>query len=561
MTITSHGLTALPDWSAVPSNSEDDRLLVNHRLAYFGRLFFILSFSFYVYGAAMISILQKIWPPLTSTPMLWHAAATLVFAFQWLACRRGRRSSKQLNSIDVGGTLLGIMLFGGLTLVEADGFQDSVAVSNGHAESLLIAMITLAMVTTRAILVPGTARRTFWVSAAAGCVAPFVAYVITVRTTSDVQLAAKPWLPLVAGAYVAMWSTLTVTVATVAAKVIYGLSQRVREVATVGQYTLEEKIGEGGMGVVYRARHALLRRPTAVKLLRHDVAGPRNVHRFEREVQLTSGLTHPNTIAIYDFGHTPEGVFYYAMEYLDGITLEDLVAHSGALPVARVVHLLKQLCGALVEAHSVGLIHRDIKPANVMICVRGCVPDQIKVVDFGLVKEHAADESAAESRTSALVGTPLYLAPESITDPGRVDARVDLYAVGAVAYFLLVGAPVFKGRTLIEICAQHLHGTPVPPSLRTEQVIPPALEDLVLSCLQKVPAARPATAAEILATLNDLTLPQPWTSENALEWWREAAPELLARVKARRSKPSWGGMETLAVDLYGRTPKAASGVA
>ena len=201
------------------------------------------------------------------------------------------------------------------------------------------------------------------------------------------------------------------------------------------------------MGIVYRAHHALLRRPTAVKLLPAGRAGESNLSRFEREVQLTSSLTHPNTVAIYDYGHTPDGIFYYAMEYLDGMDLEELVELDGAQDPARVVHVLRQVCGALAEAHGVGLVHRDIKPANILLCERGGIPDTAKVVDFGLVKQlSTSGVGPGVSTVNNIMGTPLYLSPEAITSPEKVDARSDLYALGAVAYYLVTGKAVFEGR-------------------------------------------------------------------------------------------------------------------
>ncbi len=232
----------------------------------------------------------------------------------------------------------------------------------------------------------------------------------------------------------------------------------------LGRYTLDEKIGEGGMGVVYRAHHAMLRRPTAVKLLRPEKINEKSISRFEREVQLTSHLTHANTITIYDFGRTPEGLFYYAMEYLDGIDLQALVARHGPQPDGRVIRILSQMCASLVEAHGIGLIHRDIKPSNIILTRRGGMFDFVKVVDFGLVKAVDVGTISALTTDDSVVGTPLYMAPEAIRQPDQADARTDLYAVAAVGYFLLTGRPVFQGSTLADILFQQMSIDPEPPS-------------------------------------------------------------------------------------------------
>jgi hypothetical protein len=289
----------------------------------------------------------------------------------------------------------------------------------------------------------------------------------------------------------------------------------------LGQYTLEEKLGAGGMGTVYRARHAMLRRPTAVKLLDPDKMSDAAVARFEREVQMTSGLTHPNTVAIFDYGRTPEGIFYYAMEYLEGMNLDDLVRRFWPLPEARVVHILRQVCGALAEAHVAGLVHRDVKPANIFLTCRGGLYDFVKVLDFGLVK--ALDSAAGANITSANVvtGTPLYLSPEAVDHPDQVDPRSDVYAIGAVGYFLLTGGPVFTGSTVLEICMKHVQATPEPPSVRSGRPISPALEALVLRCLAKAREARPANASELLHELESCPLAGHWTRADAAAWWAD----------------------------------------
>jgi serine/threonine-protein kinase len=296
----------------------------------------------------------------------------------------------------------------------------------------------------------------------------------------------------------------------------------------LGQYTLEAKIGEGGMGTVHRARHAFLRRPTAIKVLRTDRAGATSLARFEREVLQTSRLTHPNTVAIYDYGHTEDGNFYYAMEYLDGLSLEELGAQDGPQPPGRVVRIIRQACGALAEAHKRGIIHRDVKPANLYLCVRGDIPDYVKVLDFGLAKELWTVQPEL-STAGDFLGTPLYMSPESIAQPRDIDERADLYALGAVAYFLLTGSPPFDGDRLVEVCAKTLHLEPEPPSLRLGKPVPKTLEDLVLRCLAKLPEHRPATATELAEALSRCDDVPAWTDADAEKWWNERAPRLLAR--------------------------------
>jgi hypothetical protein len=306
----------------------------------------------------------------------------------------------------------------------------------------------------------------------------------------------------------------------------------------LGQYTLEEKLGAGGMGTVYKARHAMLRRPTAVKLLDVDKMSEMAIARFEREVQLTSGLTHPNTVAIFDYGRTPEGIFYYAMEYLDGMNLEDLVQRNGPLPEARAVYILRQICGALSEAHARELVHRDIKPANIFLTSRGGLHDFVKVLDFGLVKTLDGQDNAGLTNAQGVTGTPLYLSPEAVYHPDQVDVRTDVYAVGAVGYYLLTGTPVFTGESVVEICMKHVKSTPESPSARLGGPVSRELEELVLRCLAKSPDERPANAGELLRVLETCAVEGSWTADDAGKWWAARAAAVTVDQAPTLKKPS-----------------------
>jgi serine/threonine protein kinase len=320
----------------------------------------------------------------------------------------------------------------------------------------------------------------------------------------------------------------------------------------LGQYTLEEKLGEGAMGAVYRARHALLRRPTAIKLLRVErQSDTRALQRFEREVQQTSRLMHPNTVAVYDFGHTREGVFYYAMEYIEGTTLERLVDQFGPLPPERAIYVLKQVCGSLAEAHGMGLVHRDIKPSNIMLCEQGGEHDVVKVVDFGLVKD-ATDASSSLTMGDALAGTPLYASPEAIRSSDAVEPRSDLYAVGAVGYFLLTGMRVFDGETVMEVCTKHLSEQPQRPSDRADVAVPRDLEDLIMACLEKEPADRPASARILRDSLVACAAHALWGQAEAYAWWEQHR----AALSAPREGAGPPALPFVSIDLASRTRDA-----
>lgn len=507
MRSATHVAIALPPGS---TDTADARAFLQDRIGLWAFWVFVLSFGFYLTNMAT-------WPFLRAVPgrrladvaleagNLLHLAASLTYAAVWLGSRQGRFSLPALRALDIGALVVGCTLFAlmGMNLV---GIQRALGLN--LAVGVYAGLLACAnTVTARAIAVPSTARRTL--------VAGIIAMLPLVPST-----AAATGSPA-AVMNVATWCAVTIAIATVGSRVIYGLRAEAARVRRLGQYTLEEKIGEGGMGIVYRASHAMLRRPTAIKLLPPERAGDANLARFEREVQLTAQLSHPNTVAIYDYGRTPDGVFYYAMEFLGGINLEELVRRHGPLPAGRVLSILEQVCGALSEAHGRGLVHRDIKPANVILTERGGEPDVAKVVDFGLVKPLTGGGSEVTvSISSVLTGTPLYMAPEAMTAPDRGDPRSDLYALGAVGYFLLTGQPVFEGATVMEVFAHHLRTDPVPPSRRATHAVPADLEAVILRCLRKRPEDRPQSARLLRDELRRCTGTPHWTVEEAAGWWR-----------------------------------------
>ena len=284
----------------------------------------------------------------------------------------------------------------------------------------------------------------------------------------------------------------------------------------LGPYTVEQKIGQGGMGAVWRARHDRLPRPVAIKLLRTRVAGDESLELFEREVQQTSRLTHPSTVSIFDFGRTAGGVLYYVMEHIEGLTLDELIQRYGAAPPGRVIYIMAQVAHALAEAHELGLVHRDIKPANILLCDRGGVVDLPKLVDFGLVADLQAPIDPLDSRPRALLGTPMYMAPEALTEAHRVDARTDLYAIGAVAYYMLTGCDLFDDPSdLDSLINLQLYGDPTPPSERIGRKLPRDLERLILQCLAKSPGDRPQGALLLRDALLDCLDAPTWGPRQA----------------------------------------------
>lgn len=324
------------------------------------------------------------------------------------------------------------------------------------------------------------------------------------------------------------------------ARILHRLGRQIREARALGSYQLIERLGAGGMGEVWLAHHRLLARSAAIKLIRPEMFSDdtreqaATLGRFEREAQATAALTSPHTIRLFDFGLTGHGTFYYVMELLHGRDLESLVRSFGPLPPARVMYLIRQVCHSLAEAHAMGLIHRDIKPANIYLCRIGLEYDFAKVLDFGLVKREPGDEATAVTGDSGVTGTPGYMAPETILGHAVIDRRVDVYAIGCVAYFLLTGEPVFGAANRMKVLMQHVQEEPMPPSHRTELQFPREVDDFVLACLRKDPERRPASAEELVQMATTCKIADLWDQREARKWWEVHLPNLVTPAKATR---------------------------
>ncbi len=299
------------------------------------------------------------------------------------------------------------------------------------------------------------------------------------------------------------------------------LHRKAHEGRRLGQYRLKAVLGFGGMGTVYLAEHVLLRRPCAIKVIRPDQAGdPRTLRRFEREVRATATLTHWNTVEVFDYGHAEDGTFYYVMEYLPGMNLEEMVERHGPLPAGRSVHLLRQVCQALREAHGIGLIHRDVKPSNVIACERGGVADVAKLLDFGLVKTFDGGRGGLKlTRDGAFTGSPSFMSPEQAMGRERLDARSDVYNVGVLAHFLVTGKLPFERESALEML--HAHASEVfVPGPEFDAAVPADLQRVIVRCLEKDPDRRYQDAAALEKALAACTSAGEWTAESADAWWR-----------------------------------------
>ena len=510
---------------------------MRERLALIGKTLFLVSFGFYLFLLASLTWLGGApFAAVVRGPVaLGHLCASLTMALLWLLASRVRPSLWTLGALDAG------------SFVVAGGFLSLMTVED-ESQILQVLLALTVTVMVRAILMPSRPGRTLLLSALV--FAPTVVVCIARHHPAAFLPGFSPgYQKLHMTLNTVLWSVLGTTLATIVSRVLYGLRRQVAEASELGQYLLEEKIGGGGMGEVWRARHRLLIRPAAIKLIRRRAQDAMSedpellVRRFEREARATAALTSPHTVQLYDFGVAEDGRLYYVMELLDGLDLDTLVRQYGPLPAERVVHLLRQVCSALQDAHGNGLVHRDIKPANIVVSHAGTTFDFVKVLDFGLVALDStrggagigggdADDSAINlTAEGSWSGTPGYMAPEVVLGAAETDHRVDLYALGCVAYWLLTGKMVFEGENAIQVMLQHAQAEPKRPSQRVDRPIPAALEDLVMQCLEKDPARRPAGAQVVSDRLEAVPLATVWTAERAEQWWATHRP------RARDARP------------------------
>ena len=451
-------------------------------------------------------VIERIWAPRQTILTLIGIAASLAVA--WVATKLKDRPELVLNiglAFEVFNSLIVSLI------CEWYPRQDPQAVS----------WVCITIVLWPAI-VPSSPRKTLLASLAAATTIPIaIWYGLTIHPNPEINGFILLWLIL--PGYVCA------VLAVVPANVIRALGRQVRKARELGSYELEDRIGQGGMGEVYRAKHRLLARPAAVKLISpsalRGTSAEENrivIERFRREAEAAATLRSPHTIELYDYGVAEDGTFYYVMELLDGIDFQELVQRHGPLPSERVIHLLIQACDSLGEAHLAGLVHRDVKPSNILACRMGLKVDYVKVLDFGLVKNDPKNpEKQAEITTAGSVsGTPSYMAPESISGIASVGPAADVYALGCVGYWLLTGQTVFKAANSTMMMLQHVQGAPVPPSLKAPQPVQRDLEEIIMRCLSKNPADRPLDAAELAAALERCRVGMPWTDARAHDWWR-----------------------------------------
>jgi eukaryotic-like serine/threonine-protein kinase len=523
------GPTILMTGAGKPSSPLDDTFPADLFEQARGRLrlltgFFIVAFGFdlSIFLGTLIYHAATHTAPEASVARLYpfqvmNFGATVASVALWWAAGSHRVSAPRLHA--AGLVFEVVVCFISALLSHWQGFLDTGRVPTLTWVPAIIIMFPLIM--------PGPPSRMLVVALVSAAMSPLSLVLLT--TTGHVSVPdLSPFAPATIG------PLFGVAFAWLGARVVYGLGREVARARAMGSYRLEERIGVGGMGEVWRARHQLLARPAAIKLIRPTAEGARHGvvetearERFEREAQVISRLRSPHTVELFDFGVAGDGSFYYAMELLEGLDVETLVRRFGPQPAERVVHIMRQACHSLSEAGTRGLVHRDIKPANLYLCRYGEEYDFVKVLDFGIVKVRQRVDSTEAALTGQTVvpGTPAYIAPEQVLGNVELDGRADIYALGCVAYWLLTGQNVFAAPTPTALMLKHVHEAPVPPSQRTELPLPPALDAIVMACLAKDPAGRPATARELASQLAALPLAQGWDESRRRQWWERHLPE------------------------------------
>jgi serine/threonine-protein kinase len=521
---------------------------VQRRIGNFGLVLASIGLAFVV--MRVIAVLAVGRPErLLSTSMVSHYLGVAASIAIWAASRWG----PQIRNLVYGVELVGLVTVTSLYTVMAAGIPQA------YRPEMTILLAFGVFLLGHAVHVPSSWR---WTAALGAAMAvPLVTGAWNILTPMDPRIVAasasaegsvqttEASIVGIGMASVATWWIVIVGTASAASAVIYGLRREVREALRLGQYTLEEKLGEGGMGTVFRARHALLRRQAAIKLIKPHLIGEPGrsssvLQRFEREADVTATLKSPHTIQIYDFGTSADGAFYYVMELLDGVDLETAVEKYGPMPPERVTFLLSQVCESLEEAHGSGLVHRDIKPANIFMCRHGMRYDFVKVLDFGLVTVKT-DQRTTDAKLTAdgiAGGTPAYMPPEMVQNREKVDGRADIYALGCVAYWLLTGHAPFERETAMATIIAHLDEEPAPPSSLTEIDIPVDLETAILDCLAKEPGDRPASAADLARRLDAAVPGERWDQGRAARWWEAHKPstERAEPVVSRKPTPRIG---------------------
>jgi len=484
------------------------------------RLFTLVSGGMWAMGLLMDGVIfpARMMSSGTSTTLAVEAVGVMTAAVLYLFVRSSPRAPR--SKTDAGLWLM-MLNAGGIALLE------TWAIDPTHESLGRLSWIPIAILLSAVIMPgrPGPMLAAALASASMGPIGVWFAHLrgVDVPSAIDTLVMAMP--------------NYTCAIAAVLpSQMFQKMGRRLSEARELGSYELIEELGHGGMGSVWRARHRLLARDAAVKLVRVEAMGDTEsaahaqLRRFEREAQATAALSSEHSVRLFDFGATDDGSFYYVMELLSGRDLETLVREFGPLPPERAMFLLQQVCHSLAEAHERGLVHRDVKPANIFLCRMGRDFDFVKVLDFGLVQTRKTDPATAVTATlttaQTLIGTPAYMAPEVILGRDDVDRRADVYAIGCVAFYLLTGTRVFQDGTQMQALIDHVHAAPVAPSQRVPGGLPREVDELVLSCLRKEPADRPQDAGEVLSTIRSLNLARGWSNDHARTWWQARLPEL-----------------------------------